>query len=79
MVGVTGSIPVVPTTNTPRLYRVGDTRISAVVSKTCLPNFLVRAVSAPAIEPNEPISPTGLCSKKFRSWRARRLYRVFTP
>src|SRR6266436_6351093 len=58
------------------MYRVPDTRNSTAISKTCLPKSLVSAVSAPAIEPNEPISPPCLCSKKFRAWpEVRRLVR----
>jgi hypothetical protein len=55
------------TTHTLKLYRVLDARNSAAISKAFLPNSLVSAVSASAIEPNEAISPHGLCSKKFRS------------
>jgi hypothetical protein len=65
--GVMGSIPITPTTHTLRLYRFRDSRESAAISKTCLPNSLVSAVSAHVIEPNEPISSPRLCSKKFRS------------
>ena len=65
--GVGSLVQMVSTTHTLKLYRVRDTRNRAAVSKACLPNSLVSAVSAPAIEPNEAISPRGLCSKKFRS------------
>jgi len=57
----------VPTTHNLRLYRVIDTRNSAVMSKTCLPKSLIGAVSAPAIAANEAISAPGLCPLKFRS------------
>ena len=62
--GATSLVQMISTTHTLKLYRVRDTRNSAAISKTCLPNSLVNAVSAPAIQANEPISPPGLCSKK---------------
>ena len=66
--GVGSLVQMVSTTHTLKLYRVRGTRNSAAISKTCPPNSLASAVSAPAIQANEPISPPGLCSKKFRSW-----------
>jgi hypothetical protein len=65
--GVTGSIPVAPTIYTLRLYRFRDARDSAAISKTCLPNSLIRAVSGLAFTANEPNSASRLCIEKFRS------------
>src|SRR3981189_3045569 len=49
------------------IWSMRRTRNCAAVSKTCRTNSLVSWVSAPSIEPNEPISPLSLCGKKFRS------------
>ena len=65
--GAASLVQMISTTHTLKLCEVRDARNSAAISKACLPNSLVSAVSAPAIEPNEPVSPPGLCSKKFRS------------
>ena len=64
---VPSSSPTVSTTHTLRLFRVRDTRTISAISKTCLPNSLVSAVSARAIEANEPISSRGLYIENFRS------------
>jgi hypothetical protein len=59
--GVTGSIPIAPTTHPLRLYNSKDARDSAAISKTCLPNSLTRAVSGLAFTANEPNSASRLC------------------
>jgi hypothetical protein len=74
--GAASLVQIISTTHTLKLSRVCDTRNGAAISKTCLPHSLVSAVSASAIQANEPVSPPGLCSKKFRSWlEFRRLVR----
>ena len=67
--GVGSSGHISPTTHTLRLYWWRDYRDSAAISKTCLPNFLISAVSARIFAANELISGSSLCIKKFRSWR----------
>ena len=74
--GACSLVQIVSTTHTLRLYSLRDTRNSSAISKTCLSVSVVSAVSAPAIAANEPILPSRLCSKKFRSWlECRRLVR----
>jgi hypothetical protein len=66
-VGVGSSVHTGPTIHTLRLCRFGDARDSAAISKTCLPNSLIRAVSGPAFTANEPNSASRLCIENFRS------------
>jgi hypothetical protein len=64
---VSSSSPITSTTHTLRLQHLLDTRDSAAISKTCLPNSRIRAVSALIFTANEPISAPGLCIENFRS------------
>ena len=64
---VGSSVPTVSTTHTLRLYRLGDARDSAAISKRCLLNSLIPVVSALVFTANEPISAPGLCTENFRS------------